>query len=530
MPGDSPHHSRPGSPPGHAAFKAALERHGIDLAPDEAGEVENLAGWLSAGVGRLAAVASAPRPPGASAADAAPDLTIAEAGRRLRDGRLTSVALTRAHLERIADGNPTLRAFYTVLARRALDDARRADAELATGTDRGPLHGIPVAIKDLIDVAGAATTAGSKARRNASAETNAEAVQRLVDGGAVILGKLATYEWGTVGPAFDTLFPPALNPWRLDHITGGSSSGCAAAVAGRLVRTSVGSDTGGSLRSPAAYCGVVGLKPTYGAVPGAGAIGLAPSMDHLGPISATVGDAALTCDVIAGRTGPQAAAGRLGQSVAGLRVAYARNWFARDPRVLPAIVAAMDEAVSQFSLLGAVIEPVDLPDYDLFEAAGAAILHAEAFRLHAADLRDHPEAYGRKSFQTLAAGISLTDADYRTALRAGAALRMRIDAALDRVDALVTVCTLTTALPVSAFGKTAAWTPMRTIGFNVTGHPVLALPIGVSDTGLPMGMQIVGRHFEEAVICQLGDAYECVAGLAGRTPPHAAHVPTPLTS
>jgi aspartyl-tRNA(Asn)/glutamyl-tRNA(Gln) amidotransferase subunit A len=530
MTGEPPPRRGAGSPPGHAAFKVALERHGLALAPDEAENVETLAAWLSAGVGKLAAVEPAPRPPAAIAADAAPDLTIAEVGRRLRDGRLTSVALTRAHLGRIAEGNPTLKAFYTVLAARALDDARRADAELAAGADRGPLHGIPIAIKDLIDVAGMATTAGSKARRNAIAEANAEAVQRLADGGAVILGKLATYEWGTVGPAFDTLFPPALNPWNLEHITGGSSSGCAAAVAGRLVRTTIGSDTGGSLRSPAAYCGVVGLKPTYGAVPGAGAIGLAPSMDHIGPISATVGDAALTCDVIAGRAGPAAAVSRLGQSVAGLRVGYARNWFAGDPQVLPAIVAAMDEAVSQLSLLGAVIEPVELPAYDLFEAAGAAILHAEAFRQHAAALRDHPEAYGRKSFQTLAAGAALTGAEYQAALRAGAALRARLDAILDGVDALVTICTLTTALPVSAFGQAAVWTPMRTIGFNVTGHPALALPIGVSEAGLPMGMQIVGRYFEEAVICQLGDAYERVGGLAGRVPPHAVAVPaTPLT-
>lgn len=509
----------------HAAFAAALEAHGIVLAPDEAESVGSLADWLGAGVDKLAAVKPSRSPAAEVEADTAPDISISEAGRQLRDGRLSSVALTRAHLARITAMNTTLRAFFALLAERALADAERADAELAAGQDRGALHGIPVAIKDLIDVAGVPTTAGSKSRENAIPEGNAAIVQRLIDGGAVVIGKLATYEWGTVGPAFDTLFPPARNPWSLDHITGGSSSGCAAAVAGRLVRTSVGTDTGGSLRSPAAYCGVFGLKPTYGSVPKAGAIELAPSMDHVGAISAQVSDAALTLDVIAARSGPDSAASRLGQDIAGLRVGYARTWFAGDPQAMPEIVAAMDDAASQLSLLGAIVEQVDLPDYDLFEAAGAAILHAEAFRLHAVALRDHPEAYGRKSFQTLAAGAALTEDQYQAALGAGRALRSHIDAVFDRVDAMITVCTLTTALPVAAFGKSAVWTPMRTIGFNVTGHPVLALPIGLSSEGLPIGMQIVGRHFDEAMICQIGDAYERAAGTADLIAPHSASAP-----
>jgi Asp-tRNA(Asn)/Glu-tRNA(Gln) amidotransferase A subunit family amidase len=514
--------SKPNASPEPTALQAALDAHGIALSSDEAASVASLANWLSSGIAKLADVQPAAPSQAGLDASTAPDLTIFEAGRRLRDGRLTSVALTRAHLRRIVDHNATLKAFYSVLEERAIEDARRADAELAAGQDRGPLHGIPIAIKDLIDVAGLPTTAGSTSRKNAIAEANAEVVQRLVDGGAIILGKLATYEWGTVGPAFDILYPPATNPWNLDYITGGSSSGCASAVAGRLVRSSIGSDTGGSLRSPAAYCGAVGLKPTYGAVPKTGAIGLAPSMDHLGPMTATVADAALTLDVIARRSGPDSAASRLGETIAGLRIGYARNWFAQDPQAMPVIVMAMDAAISQLSLLGAMVEQIELPDYELFEAAGAAILHAEAFKLHASALRDTPDAYGRQSFQTLAAGIALTDAEYQASLRAGAALRTQLDAVLDRVDAVVTACTLTTALPVSAFGRSSVWTPMRTIGFNVTGHPVLALPIGLSDVGLPMGMQIVGKHFDEALICQLGDAYEQVAGTADLVAPHAA--------
>ena len=491
------------------AFEAILEAKGIELSPDERASVRELADWLASGVRRLSAVGEPAPAEVPSAVPDALDVEIPELARRLRDGRLTSLALTRACLDRIRERDPRYRAFYTVLADRALADARRADDELRNGIDRGPLHGIPVAIKDMIDVEGVPTTAGSRSRSKAVAAANAEVVQRLADGGAVIVGKLATYEWATVGPAFDTLFPPARNPWNLAHITGGSSSGPAAAVAGGLLRTSLGTDTGGSVRSPACYCGVVGLKPTFDLISTGGVVALAPSLDHVGVISASVAEAALTLDVVSGCVdAPDAAASRLGKPLDGLRIGYARNFFAGDPQATPAVVEAIDAAVSQLSLLGAVIEPVDLPDYQLFEAAGAAILHAEAFELHRSDLAAHPEAYGRKSFQTLAAGMLLSEGDLAEARRAGLALRARLDAdVLSRFDAFVTACTLTAALPFAAFDKSAVWTPMRTIGFNVTGHPVLALPTGL-DHELPIGMQIVGRHFDEATICQIGDAWE----------------------
>lgn len=491
-------------------FDEALRQSGISLSPDERASVESLAGWLDDGLARLATLEAEPPQAAEDLPDAsfALDLSILEQGRMLREGRLTSVALTRATLARIAERNPVLGAFVTITVNRALDDARRADDELLAGTDRGPLHGIPVAVKDLIDVAGIPTTAGSKSRADAVATGNAEAVQRLVVGGAVIVGKLATYEWGTVGPAFDTLFPPARNPWSLEHITGGSSSGCASAVAGGLIHTSIGTDTGGSLRSPASYCGVVGLKPTFGLVPKSGAIAVAPSMDHVGPISATVAEAAITLDVLTGRAGtPDAASAGLGQGVSGLRLGYARSWFADDPQALPEIVAAIDDAVSHFSLMGALVEQVKLPDYALFEAAGAAILHAEAFALHGKALAETPEAYGRKSFQTLASGLALTEADLAQARRAGKILRDQVDAVFARCDVIVTASTLTAALPVAAFGQSAVWTPMRTIGFNVTGHPVLALPIGLH-AGLPIGLQLIAPHHAEAELCRAGAAYE----------------------
>jgi Asp-tRNA(Asn)/Glu-tRNA(Gln) amidotransferase A subunit family amidase len=497
-------------------FAARLKAQGILLSKEETESVYGLANWLNEGVAGLAD--AFPAEPEATS-DAA-DLSIIAAGRRLRDGSLTSLALTRAVLARIAERDVDYLSFYVVMSERALDAARRADAELSAGKDRGPLHGIPVGIKDMIDVAGVPTTAGSVSRKDNLPTANAALVDRLVDAGAIIIGKLATYEWGTVGPAYDTLYPPARNPWSLEHITGGSSSGNAVAVAGGLLRTTIGSDTGGSVRGPAAYCGIVGLKPSFGLVPTSGTLGRSPSMDHEGPMSATVAEAALTLDVISARTGDEAAARYLGQDISGLRVGYARNWFAGDSQTHPSVIAAMDEAISTLSELGAVIEQVDLPDYYAIEVAAAAVLHYEGFKGHAEELAAHPEGFGRKTYQSIVAGAAVTVAEYVEAKRAGAAFRDTLDRDIfGRFDAIVTAGTLTPALPVALFGKGSVWTPMRTIGFNISGHPALMLPMGFHD-GLPLGMQIVGPHFGEARICQIGDAFERATDFATQKPPH----------
>lgn len=444
------------------------------------------------------------------------DLSIGESGRKLRDGTLKSVTLTEAHLARIAERDPHLNAFITVTADRALDDAERADRELAEGLDRGALHGIPIALKDLIDTAGIRTTSGSRLYERHVPTSNAAVAERLEDAGAVLLGKLMTYEFALVGPSFDLPYPPARNPWSTDHITGGSSSGSAAAVAGGLVRTAIGTDTGGSIRSPASYCGIVGLKPTYERVSREGVFPLSPSLDHVGPLSATVAEAALTLDAIS----DAGAATRLAEGVEGKRIAYARAWFASDPETDPAALAAMDDAVSTLSLLGAQIEEVALPDYALFEAAGAVILQAEALEVHASELSLRPEQYGRLARQNLLTGLALDASDIALARRAAEELRQEFETGIfKRFDALVTINTLTTALPFSAFnGVNPVWTHMRTFPFNLTGNPVLAIPIGFSG-GLPLGMQIVGRHGDEAGICAVGQAFEHATDHAVHQPP-----------
>jgi len=443
------------------------------------------------------------------------DLTITEAGARLRDGRLTALALAEHCLSVVAARDPAYRAFVTVTTDRALRDAARADAELAAGIDRGPLHGIPIGLKDLIDTAGIRTTCGSRRFANHVPRTDAAVAARLRDAGAVLIGKLVTYEFALVGPSFDLPDPPARNPWNTAHITGGSSSGCAAAVAGGLLRTSIGTDTGGSIRSPASYCGVVGLKPTFGRVPAEGVFPLSPSLDHVGPVSASVAEAAVTLDAISDAS----AASRLGEPIAGRRIAYARDWFATDPDTDPAVLAAMDDAVSQLSLLGAEISEIVLPDYALFEAAGAVILQAEALEIHAEALRSDPEGFGRLAYQNLISGLCLADDDVALARSAADELSRAMQDHVSRFDALVTVNTLTPALPYSRFdGKTAVWTAMRTLPFNVARNPVLAVPVGFSG-GLPLGMQIVGRLGDEAGICAIGHAFERSTDHSAQHPP-----------
>ena len=493
-------------------FWAAVQAHELGFTDEEAKGVSQLANWMHTGIASLKQPSAAP-----VTVDVC-DLDVMELGARLRDGRLTSEALVRATLKRVAERDHAYRSFYLVLEDAALEAARRADLELSQGIDRGPLHGVPVGIKDMIDIGGVATTANAPGRQNAIAQTDAEVVRRLRAAGAIIIGKLATYEWATVGPDKQGLFPPARNPWSLEHITGGSSSGCAASVAGGLVRTTVGTDTGGSVRGPSFYCGTVGLKPTNGLVPMAGILDLAPSLDCAGPISATVEEAAITLDALTGETGGRKASSLIGEPVAGLRIGYARNWFASDPQTMPDVLAAMDRAMSIFSVQDAIVSEIDMPDYPDIEVAVAAVLHAESFKIHAADLRDHPEAYGRRAFLSLAAGVALSEAEIDKAKACGRAFRSAIDALLDQYDVLITVGALTTALPAAPFEKEAVWTPMRTIGFNISGHPVLAVPVGFSD-GLPIGMQIIGRHHAEARIVQFGHAFELASDINLQKPP-----------
>jgi aspartyl-tRNA(Asn)/glutamyl-tRNA(Gln) amidotransferase subunit A len=444
------------------------------------------------------------------------DLSLPEAAAMLRGGTLTSRELTAAALVRITARTPRLRAF-THIASDCLDQAARADALLAVG-DPGPLCGIPIAVKDLIDVAGQPATSGSRVFAGRIAPTDAPAIARLRAHGAVLIGKVATYEFAMVGPDLTLPDPPARNPWNPAHITGGSSSGSAAAVAGGLVRLAIGTDTGGSIRSPAAYCGCVGLKPTYDRVSRAGAFPLSPSLDHTGPLAATVEEAALALDAMTEGDWRPASA-RIGQPITGLKVAYARDWFADDPQTTSGLLRAMDEAASTLSLLGAQITLVTLPDYAPYEAAASVILHAEALEQHRALIRDHASDYGRLTLQCLAFGAATEVEDVVKAREAQTRLAAEMLQAMEGHDLILTATTLTPALPFSAFdGEKAVWTPMRTIAFNLTGQPALSLPAGF-ENDLPMGLQLIARQGDEDLLCMAGHAFERATDHSVQRPP-----------
>lgn len=447
----------------------------------------------------------------------AADLSLFEAAAALRSGALTSRALVEAVLQRVV-AREKLHAF-THIATDALAQADAADARLKQGEDPGPLCGIPIAVKDLIDVAGQPATSGSRALAGRVAGRDADAIAKLRDQGAVLIGKLATYEFAMVGPDMNLPDPPARNPWNLDYITGGSSSGAASSVAGGLVRLAIATDTGGSVRSPAAYCGSVGLKPSYERVSLSGAFPLSPSLDHMGPLAATVAEAALALDVMTESESWRPASAMIGKTIEGLRIGFGRRWFADDAKASPDLVRAMDDVAATFSMLGARVSLIDLPDYAPYEAAASIILHAEALAEHEELIAKNQTAYGRPTLQCLAFGALISNEDLAMARRAVQPLTAAMLAAMANVDVMLTATTLTPALPFSAFdGEKAVWTPMRTIAFNLTGQPALSLPCGF-ENGLPLGAQLVANIGAEDMLCQVGHAFEQSTDFSVQRPP-----------
>ena len=457
------------------------------------------------------------------------ELSIAEAGRQLRSGVVTSMALTEHALKRIAALDHRLNAFLLVTKDRALADAARADEELGRGMDKGPLHGIPYGLKDIYETAGIRTTCHSKLMLEHVPAKDCVVEAKFRAGGGVLLGKLATHEFATGGPCFDLPFPPARNPWNTDHFTGGSSSGSGAAVAAGLVRMAMGSDTGGSIRGPAFYCGTVGLKPTYGLVSRRGVFPLSYTLDHIGPLSWTVEDAALTMQVIAGHDPLDPASaevptpdftGGLGQDLHGLRIGYPRSFFAEAAGISPDVVASMDAAAQQLTRLGARVDEITLPAFDLFNACGQIILRAEAFSVHEQDMQRRPQDYARYTFQRIAPGALLSAADLTQAFRLRRELATVFNTEiLAKYDVVVTATALAPASRLDSFPEDASLKAVtHTIPFNVTGNPALAMPTGFSKNGLPLGMQIVGRAFDEPTVLRIGAAFEAATGLIHQRP------------
>ena len=431
---------------------------------------------------------------------------------------MTSEGLTRNALARIASHDGRLHAFVRVDGDGALQAARTADAALRAGQDRGPMHGVPYALKDIYDAAGLPTTCHSRLRLGSVAAEDSAVAARFRAGGAVLLGKLATYEFALGGPGFDLPFPPARNPWNLDRVPGGSSSGSAVAVAAGFVRVAPGSCTAGSIRGPAAWCGTVGMKPTYGRVSRRGVFPLAWSLDHCGPLARSVEDAAIALQVMAGHDPqdpasadvpiPDYCAG-LGGGVAGLRVGVPHTLFAQDPALTSDARDGIERALACLRGAGATVMDVALPDYALYRSCNRVIMAAEMYAIHRDGLRTRLPEYGEITARRFASGAAVGAADYLAAQRLRGVLARAVDAALDRCDVLVTAISLDTA---PAFGPHGSTWPLQPATFNVSGHPAMSVPVGLARDGLPLAVQVAGRPFDEATVFRVGRALECLTG------------------
>ena len=416
-------------------------------------------------------------------------------------GEISALELAEAHLARIDARNGDLRAVVH------LNESLRAEAQAVDATpleDRAPLAGLCFGVKDILDVAGQPTLCGSHAHPQ-STHADAAAVAALRRAGMLVIGKLATYEYALTGPAYDQPYPPARNPWNLEHITGGSSSGSAAAVAGGLMRVALGTDTGGSIRAPSAYCGIIGLKPTAGLVPEAGRFPLSPSLDVIGPMAASVEDAALVLEALV--PGHDASA-EIGQEITGLTIGYARDWFAQDPAADPALIAGMDETAGLLSQLGARIELIDLPPYQPLEDAATVILQAEAYAIHRDGLAQRFNAYGVDARRNLMTGAVLTPEDVEVARAVGRSFADLVDQRLAHCAALLAPTTLGPAPAFADFADGPFWTVMRTMPFNLSGHPSISVPCGFTPKDLPLGAQLIGKKKGERTLCRIAHALE----------------------
>lgn len=443
--------------------------------------------------------------------------TIGEIAPKLRRREISPVELTRACLERIENLNPVLNAFITVTAESALKEARQAEDEIMRGEWRGPLHGVPIALKDLIDTAGVPTTAASAIYKGRVPAEDAEVVRRLRNAGAVILGKNNLHEFAYGGSSLVGFFGDVHNPHNTAHIAGGSSGGSAAAVAAGLCYASIGTDTAGSIRLPAALCGCVGLKPTYGRVSARGVIPLSWSLDHVGPLTASVGDAALVMQAIAGYDAMDVLSADvpvedyvsgLRESVKTMRVGVPRAHFFED--LDEEVNAAMETALGVIRSLLAEVHDVklDVP-------TDRTVQLAESYTYHAENLTRTPDLYQPETLRRIRAGEKITAAEYILRRREmDEARRSACNLFLD-VDLLVTPTTPMSAPAIVDLKKdpeTLRPAELRllrnTRPVNVWGLPAISIPCGVTKAGLPIGLQIAGAPWREEIVLRVAQAYE----------------------
>ena len=448
------------------------------------------------------------------------ELSLLDASREVRNKRISPVALTQACLARIERLNPKLNAFITVTAGQALHQAREREAEIQRGQWRGPLHGIPIALKDLIDTAGIKTTAASALYKDRVPNEDAEVVRRLKQAGAVLLGKLNMDEFAFSFTSETSYFGPIHNPWDLNRTPGGSSGGSAAAVAARLCFGALGSDTGGSIRQPAAFCGIVGLKPSYGLVSTRGALPLAWSLDHLGPMCRTVADCAVLLSAIAGYDPNDSAsvnvplpgyAASLTAQTAGFRLGIARAFFFEN--IDPEIESAVEEAAKELARLSAGIREVKLPPIE-----NVPVLVAEAYAYHQPLLAKSAALYHPRTRRSLEGSSEITMPQYARARREMESIRRQAQQLFEErgpsgrqnetIDLVITPTTAQPPIKLEKDREPDLILLRNAIPMNLYDLPTISIPCGFTRAGLPIGLQISGPRLSEPRVLAMAQAYE----------------------
>lgn len=456
--------------------------------------------------------------------------SILQTAERLRKGTVSPVELTKECLSLIDKWNPVLNAFITITADSALAQAYQAEEEINHGNWRGPLHGIPIAFKDIIDTAGVRTTAASALFNDRIPAHDADVVQRLRNAGAVLVGKQNLHEFAYGGSSVISFFEEVHNPWNAAHIAGGSSGGSAAAVAARLCYAAIGTDTAGSVREPGALCGVVGLKPTYGRVSTQGVIPLSASLDHVGPITRSAADAAVLLQAIATDNHKVGDLASLQINRSSFRIGVPRNFFFEDLDV--EIAEAVEKALAVLQTLGN-----DVRDMSLEVPTDRTLQMAESYAVHAQYVSRSPELYQPETLRRIRNGENITAAVLEEKRRELQQIRTEIDRVFEAFDVLVTPTTPIPAPALDELKKNPDLLRPRELALlrntrpaNVWGLPAISVPCGFNISGLPIGLQIIGRRWHEATVLQLAYTYEQATEWHKRSPDPLPPARAPLRS
>jgi aspartyl-tRNA(Asn)/glutamyl-tRNA(Gln) amidotransferase subunit A len=454
--------------------------------------------------------------------------TIAEAARLIAAKRLSPVELTRACLERVHKHDKQLHAFVHLTEERALAEARAAEAEIAASGPKGPLHGIPIGLKDIVDTKGIPTTCGSKLLQDNVPDQDATCAEKLAAAGTVLMGKLTTHEFADGGPSFDLPAPPARNPWNTEHFTAGSSSGTGAGVAAGLILGGIGTDTGGSIRGPAALCGIAGIKPTYGLVSRAGVAPAAFSLDHIGPMAWTAEDCALMLQALAGHDPRDPASAsrpipnytaRLGSGIKGLKIGVIHHFHETDHKVSEGTQRGITAAIATFRDLGAEIREVQLSPLQDWHACGSLISIAERAAAYEEWARTRLGDFSERMRSRLMLGAFVTGVDYVQAVRRRRELRAELQAVMRGLDVVLTATQPTEAARIDEVPKWDLFAaPNFTMPFNVAGYPAISICSGFGAGGLPVAIQLVAKPFQEPTLFRVADAFEKATPLRNRRP------------